>query len=60
MIKQFKQMENNCHIPDLVQVLSYEEKWWIEHGFIALNLSLVYESRIKFHYIYNDALTKHT
>ena len=34
MIKQIKQMDNNCHIPDLVQAFS-------EPGMITLNLSLV-------------------
>ena len=27
-------MDNNCHIPDLVQAFFYVEIWWIEPGFI--------------------------
>ena len=28
-------MDNNCHIPNLVQAFFYVKKWWIEPIFIA-------------------------
>ena len=52
-------MDNNCHIPDLVQAFSN-----VENGGLNLVLqrltSHLYDNRIKFHYIYNDAWTKQT
>ena len=42
--KHTKRMDNDCHNPDFVQAFPNVEKWWIEPGFIALNLSLVQQS----------------
>ena len=42
-------MDNNCHIPDLVQAFS-----WIKPGFISSQTSHLYDSRIKFLNIDND------
>ena len=32
-LKHIKRMDNNCHIPDLVQAFSYVEKWLIKPSF---------------------------
>ena len=54
-----QRMDKNCHIPDLVQAFSN-----VENGGLNLILqrqtSNFDDSLIKFHYIYNDALTKQT
>ena len=52
-------MDSNCHILDLGQAFSN-----VENGGLNLVLkrqtSHLYDSRIKFHYIYNYAWTKQT
>ena len=57
-----KRSDINCNIPDLVHNIFLCKQWWIEHGFIASYTSHLYDSRIKFHYMYieNDAWTKQT
>ena len=52
--KHIKQIDNHCHIPDLVQAFSNVENSGLNLVLKCLTSSL-YNTRIKFHYIYKDA-----
>ena len=53
-LKHIKQIDNNCHILDLAQVVYY-----VENGdFIASYTTDLYDSRIKFYNNENDVSTK--
>ena len=49
-----KRVDNNCHIPDLVQAFSNVENVGLTWFYSAKPLTL-YDCLIKLRYIYNDA-----
>ena len=53
-------MDNNCHIPHLVHAFPYVENSGLNLVLQLAKPSHLYDSRIKFYYIDNDAGTKQT